>query len=382
MTTADATVVTGASARIATLEDLREHLQWAIELEHATLPAYLCALYSLDRDRNRDACEVLTSVFVEEMLHLALAANVLNAVGGRPVLDSPRVLLPYPRCLPHGDPSVRLSLLPFGPEAVEGFLRIEQPAPPGAPQQGDRYGTIGQFYDAIRAGLVGLCDDLGEAAVFPGDPGRQVGASTLAYGGSGRIIAVDGLASALAALDEVVVQGEGADHRAVWDGDRDMFHPERDEVGHHYRFHELRAGRRYRRGDTPRSGPTGEPLVVDWDAVRPMRRDPRRADHLPGSAVRAEQEAFDRDYSALLGLLDAALDGEPGLLAAGVGAMYGLRARAERLLAMPIGDGRETAGPTFEYGPPEERARPGSRRAATRVPPRGDPGADRGVPRM
>ncbi len=30
---------------IATLDDLRTHLQWAIELEFATIPPYLCALY-------------------------------------------------------------------------------------------------------------------------------------------------------------------------------------------------------------------------------------------------------------------------------------------------------------------------------------------------
>jgi len=30
---------------IDTLDDLREHLQWAIELEHTMLPPYLCALY-------------------------------------------------------------------------------------------------------------------------------------------------------------------------------------------------------------------------------------------------------------------------------------------------------------------------------------------------
>ncbi|MFB9207570.1 ferritin-like domain-containing protein, partial [Nonomuraea spiralis] len=38
--------------RIGTLGSLREHLQWAIELEHATLPPYLTALYSLDPERN------------------------------------------------------------------------------------------------------------------------------------------------------------------------------------------------------------------------------------------------------------------------------------------------------------------------------------------
>ncbi|MFI9593623.1 hypothetical protein [Nonomuraea sp. NPDC052265] len=32
---------------------------------------------------------------------------------------------------PHGD--LEVSLVPFGAEAVETFLRLEQPAPPGAP---------------------------------------------------------------------------------------------------------------------------------------------------------------------------------------------------------------------------------------------------------
>jgi hypothetical protein len=343
-----------SSARITTIEDLRVHLQWAIELEHSTLPPYLCALYSLDRDRNPAAVEVLTSVFVEEMLHLALAANLLNALGGRPVLDAPHLLVPYPRSLPHGDRSVTLSLLPFGPEAVEMFLRLEQPAPKGAPQQSDGYRTISQFYDAIRRGLVDLCADLGDAVVFGGDPTRQVTAS-LSYGGAGRIIAVDGLATALDALDEIVVQGEGADHREVWDGDHDMFHPERDEVGHHYRFRELQRGRRYRRGDSPRSGPTGAAVVVDWNAVRPMHRNPRTADHAPGSPIRLAQQAFNRDYCSLLGLLQEALDGTPQLLSVGVHAMYGLRAQAEQLMAMPTEDGRETAGPTFEYVAPGDR---------------------------
>lgn len=49
--------------RIVTLESLREHLQWAIELEHFTLPPYLCALYSLDPARNPEATEVACSVF-------------------------------------------------------------------------------------------------------------------------------------------------------------------------------------------------------------------------------------------------------------------------------------------------------------------------------
>ena len=72
---------------IATVEDLRTRLQWAIEIEHSIIPPYLCALYSIKPGSNREAVEALTSVFIEEMLHMTLAANVLNAIGGAPVLD-------------------------------------------------------------------------------------------------------------------------------------------------------------------------------------------------------------------------------------------------------------------------------------------------------
>ena len=119
--------------RIATLESLREHLQWAIELEYFTLPPYLCALYSLDSGRNPEAAEVIASVLVEEMLHMTLAANLLNAAGGRPRLDIPEMLPGYPHPLPHGDRSFEISLFRFGPEAIETFNRSKK-------------GTIGLFH--------------------------------------------------------------------------------------------------------------------------------------------------------------------------------------------------------------------------------------------
>lgn len=37
---------------ITSIESLREHLQWALELEHATIPPYLCALYSIKKGHN------------------------------------------------------------------------------------------------------------------------------------------------------------------------------------------------------------------------------------------------------------------------------------------------------------------------------------------
>ncbi|MFC0549843.1 ferritin-like protein [Planotetraspora thailandica] len=346
-------VAAASSARIDTLDNLREHLQWAIELEHATLPPYLCALYSLDPERNPEAVEVVGSVFIEEMLHLALAANLLNAVGGSPRLDTAEMLPPHPRPMPHGDRSLELSLLPFGAEALEMFLRIEQPAPPAGPAEGDGYETIGQFYAAIEQGLRHLCDRLGEQAVFSGDPTRQVNAGHFRHT-AGQLIAVTDLASALAALEEIVEQGEGTSRGEVWDGDQDVFHPDRDEVAHYYRFQELKAGRRYRRGDTPQSGPTGEEISVDWAAMRPMRHNPRVADHAPGSEIRTAQEEFNRIYCALLHLLEQAFNGSPTQMADATRTMFALKARAQALMQMPDEDGT-TAGPTFEYVPPESR---------------------------
>jgi Ferritin-like len=338
---------------IDTLESLREHLQWAIELEHATLPPYLCALYSLDPARNPDAVNVLESVFVEEMLHMALAANVLNAVGGQPQLDSPRLLAPYPRCLPHSSQSVELSLGPFDAEAIELFMAIEKPALPDSVPEGDEYETIGQFYDAIEQGLRDLCAELGEDTVFCGDPARQVTKTTFHYT-AGRLVAVDSLATALAALEEIVEEGEGTSRGEVWDGEEDVFHPHREEVAHYYRFVELKVGRSYQRGDTPQSGPTGEAFAVDLDGARPMRRNPRLSDHPAGHPTRTAQEEFNETYCGILALLEGAFNGESDMIGPAIQGMFALRAQAIALMEMPDGDGT-TAGPTFEYVDPELR---------------------------
>ncbi|MFD7678564.1 ferritin-like protein [Streptomyces sp. NPDC060187] len=339
---------------ISTLEGLREHLQWAIELEHATLPPYLVALYSLDPARNPDAAQAIGSVFVEEMIHLALAANLLNSVGGQPSLDPAALLQPHPRPLPHGDRSLQMSLVPFGKEALEMFLRLEQPALPGAPAEGDDYETIGQFYDAIELGLRRLCAELGEQVVFSGDPARQVTGGPFAHTG-GQLAAVTDLQSALAALEEIVEQGEGTARGAVWDGDHDIFHPDRDEVSHYYRFQELKFGRRYVRGDTPQSGPTGDVVALDLAGIQPMGANPRLADHPEGSPVRTAQEEFNQTYAMLLQQLEQAFNGSPAMLGAATGTMYALKAQAQGLMQMPDGNGT-TAGPTFEYVAPATRS--------------------------
>src|SRR5688572_5620773 len=100
---------------ISTVNSLRRHLQWAIEVEHSTLPPYLCALYSIKEGSNQEAAEVVHSVFMEEMLHLTMAANLLNAVGGSPQIDTPSLLPRFPTYLPHSNRAFKVPLTKFSP---------------------------------------------------------------------------------------------------------------------------------------------------------------------------------------------------------------------------------------------------------------------------
>src|ERR671927_1549504 len=89
--------------RITSVEELHSYLRAALQLEHATSPPYLTALYSIKPETNSDAFHVIRVVAVEEMLHLTLVANVLNAIGGRPNLTGAHFVPAYPAYLPNGE---------------------------------------------------------------------------------------------------------------------------------------------------------------------------------------------------------------------------------------------------------------------------------------
>lgn len=339
------------SPAITTIEGLREHLQGAIALEHATIPPYLCALYSIQPGTNTESSDIILSVMVEEMWHLMLAANLLNAVGGTPVLDDPDFIASYPACLPYSDREFQVPLARFSPETVKGFMRIEKPEESGAQSEADNFETIGQFYRAIEDGFDVLCSTLGEAAVFSGDPSRQITAEMVNLDPHGRVGAVRDLATAHQAIDEIEEQGEGLKHAEVWDGERDMFHPERDEVAHYFRFSQIIQGREYCRGDTPQSEPTGDAFEVNWSTVAPMRDNPRVADYPVDSPVRAAMEGFNQVYCDMLRLLHRTFNGETSHLGSAISTMMEVRDRARALMQLPSGDGATTAGPSFEYVP-------------------------------
>jgi hypothetical protein len=345
-----------------TLHDLHEHLQAAVELELLVIPPYLCALYSLHPDTNEEAALIVRSVVVEEMLHMILAANVLNAVGGTPEVGRGKWAPSYPTKIPYHRGLFEVGLWPFGDRALDTFLTIENPSylpakPPEASadaatprlltlgRNGAGYRTIGEFYDAIAAGLRSLVDRLGEHAVFTGKAGRQVGPEHY-YSSGGRARRVDRLERALEAIAEIVEQGEG---EVTVPPSGEKFDPDRD-LAHFYRFDELRQGRRYRVDDLPEH-PTGEPIALEWDAVYPMRPNLRVSD-IHSAELRRLAEACNALWSGLLRQLETALTGSPGELRAAVGTMFELKYAACELLRIPLPDEDGLhAGPTFEVVP-------------------------------
>ena len=326
---------------IETLADLRSALQMAVELEHAAIPPYLCALYSMAEGRNLEAAEIIQGVVMEEMLHLTQAANVLNAIGGIPNIDHSDFVPRYPAPLPGG--GVLVSLGRFSQASIKSFLRIERPERPGAQPETTHYQTIAQFYAAIEEALTKLA---AERPIFTGDPARQVLPGTYIYGSAGDAIAVHDLDTALQALELIVDQGEGFD-ATIHEGDQAVGGVR--ELAHYFRFQQIALGRRYRPSDTPVTGPTGDAVLIDWEAVYPVRANPRLDDLPVGSEVRAATGECNDIYSALLRSLHLAFNGRPDVLIEAVPLMLQMKDQAVALMKVPIDDSGATAGPTFEY---------------------------------
>ena len=346
---------TRSAPPVLTLAQLRDHLQVAMQVEHATIPPYFTAWLTIKDGSNYEAAQTIRGVLLEEMLHLTLASNLLNAVGGKPSLTHPGFVPRYPHRLPHSGNHFEVSIERFSPAALRTFLKIERPEARGAKPEPGEWHTIGQFYAAIAGAVDELCDRLGEHRVFCGDQARQVRPED--YYGSGSVVVVTGRDTAHRAIAEIVEQGEGAsggifdgDHCILGDGDG-------EEVAHYYRFLEVLEGRFFTRRDTAKSGPTGRALKVDYDAVWPIRANTRAASYPPGTLARQALDAFRTEYGKLLASLETAFNGERGSLTEGIARMFALRQQARALIQTPTDDGRTTLGLDFEP-PPKKGRRP------------------------
>lgn len=329
-----------------TVEGVREALQQAIKLEHSTIPPYLYALYSLRPGCNEMTGAIITSVVMEEMLHMSLACNVLNAVGGSPLIDTPDFIPSYPGPLPGGvEAGLTVGLAPCSICLVdETFMEIERPenpldlpvlptdamlaAPPAEPI------TIGTFYRSIIAQIVNLGD-----GIFTGDPALQLTTSFTDI----PLFPVTDVATAQKALTTIIDQGEGTATSPMDEG---------QAPAHYYRFAQIVEGRLIVAAPDldPPYAYGGDPVDFDPAGVWPVVSNPVAAAYPPGSPAAIANQQFNGVYTQVLKALHAAFNGAPDAIANAVLNMLALKQMAGHLMTIPVADGY-TAGPSFEYQP-------------------------------
>ncbi|ETX08641.1 ferritin-like domain-containing protein [Candidatus Entotheonella palauensis] len=153
-----------------TIEDLKRHLQYTVDLELFTIPFYLTALYSI-QDSTSDAYKLIQSVVIEEMLHLELACN-LNRVFGQIPLAKPlaydydKGAIPHiNEGMDHIDPKLKAQLTPHviklgscSENTINVMALVELPEDrtgrqPDMNPSSTEYGSIGLLYDAVHFGV-------------------------------------------------------------------------------------------------------------------------------------------------------------------------------------------------------------------------------------
>ncbi|MBI1214179.1 MAG: hypothetical protein GC190_22170 [Alphaproteobacteria bacterium] len=216
-------------------EELLYLLCEAAEFEHTVMCSYLYAQWTLKRDTSEGVTQAeleaierwrrsLRQIALEEMLHLSLVNNILAAVGASPHLWRPA----FPVRPGHFPADVVMKLSPFNEATVDHFLYIERPEgidiADGAgfdhkdhyhravredllsPTAQD-YVSQGHLYHGAINGLTRLVEECGESRVFVGHGESQVCTSEFGLPG---LFKVTDLASAKRAIEEIVLQGEGA----------------------------------------------------------------------------------------------------------------------------------------------------------------------------
>lgn len=325
---------------VNTIEQARAMLQQAINLEFGTLPPYLYALLSLHPDTNAQARSRLLAITHQEMIHLCLGANILNALGGRPRLQPPSYPGPLPGDIGSDGKVLTVHLFPFGEAAMKQGMAIEMPVDPlefkqlmlAAGDDASQVVTIGEFYEHLDRYLGGL-------------PPQSWSANRNQITGKqffpGQLFAVNGYDDAHKAIQVIVSEGEGAADSPL-DFSR--------ELAHYYRFEELYRNQVLTSSDAKEGFSWGAPLGVDWREVYPAIADPQTHDFSgePEAAQQAQRECT-RAYSGMVDALNAAFDGNSAQLGIAVRYMFDLRMAAITALSTPLNDRSKVAGPAFTY---------------------------------
>jgi hypothetical protein len=322
----------------STAKELGVFLQNAIVLEHSTIPPYLTAMFSLRAGTNAQIARQIHDIVIEEMLHMAIAANILIAIGGSPAINTPNFIPNYPGPLPMNIGDLVVGIEAFSIDVVKNtFMAIEEPEHPipikTVELESVQFATIGQFYDAIKDQIQALGPSIFR---FPYAPPQVV--SPKWFGD--RLFVITNPYTACKAIDLIKLEGEGTSESPF---------ASPGDPAHFYRFGEIAAGRKIIQ--TPDGfAYGGAPILFEPSGVWPIRPNCKIADFKPGTHARTRIEAFAYNYSALLNSLHNAFNGDPSQLDTAIGIMYDLRTSAVALMETDTGDtSGETVGPSFEY---------------------------------
>jgi Ferritin-like len=280
---------------------------------------------------------------------MTLACNILNAIGGHPVIADPAFVPTYPHELPMGVAGdLIVHLKRYSKTLIEDtFMKIEEPEIPlEIPTRPTVLAatalapiTIGQFYAGIRAKIAD------HPELFTGDPALQV---TGFFFDPGEDIAVTAVKSALLAIETIVEQGEGTPKSPI-----DL----QNHVAHYYRFQQFSKGMRIVADPSSAlkvSFDPAQPLSINDAAdVIQMIDDPPLVTY-DSADWRAEQLSTEADaaYSKILRALHLGFNGQPDKVNDAVGAMFEFKTILGELLQQKLTGGTlagQFAGPRFKY---------------------------------
>eukprot|EP00349_Pseudokeronopsis_sp_Brazil_P010813 CAMPEP_0202977776 /NCGR_PEP_ID=MMETSP1396-20130829/84450_1 /ASSEMBLY_ACC=CAM_ASM_000872 /TAXON_ID= /ORGANISM="Pseudokeronopsis sp., Strain Brazil" /LENGTH=274 /DNA_ID=CAMNT_0049716587 /DNA_START=2256 /DNA_END=3080 /DNA_ORIENTATION=- len=232
--------------KIGSVEELKERLQEAIELELATIPVYLSAMGSIKPGTNTHYYDTLKRVLIQEMSHMSQACNLLASLGGRPLIAFSDTALSYPSKL-HGGvlPNITATLGACTKDRIKNvFMAVESPEEiADIIQIGDLKGntcrfeykfklqdkTIGQFYHRIAKAFKEFKEQIEPG--MPATVGKQFDAAWP------ELVIVRNVDDAITAISRICEDGEGTNLTKVTDAitiDKSHFHA----------FMELYAGRK------------------------------------------------------------------------------------------------------------------------------------------
>ena len=310
---------------------LKRALQWAIQLEMATIPPYLCAMWSI-KAKSEYAYSSIYEIIREEMIHLGLACNLLTTIGGTPKINTPDEVAKYPGGLPGGvKKGFTISLTAYSNTQLGKFLEIEfpkhTPIELTAPKD-EEFRTIGEFYDAIREAFKNLAP-----TDFTGE--RQLT-------GGGWFDKILNPTDAENAILKIQIQGEGTPVSPEVVN-------ESTDLAHFYQFRELIRGHKFIRNPD-----TTSPDI--WiDDPTPLQV-PTAVDVFPMTEIPAggypESRDFDLSYTELLDTLQKAWEtGDDNIWDYAIyDLMMELTDKARDLMQIPIDENdlsKGTFGPSF-----------------------------------